>query len=946
MAIRIFRKSKIITEMKKIDLKILFLILVIIFSNFSFGQVSKSQAVELKGTTEGFVKAETVKKVEENLIKALGAEHNSKAVSVALKKMWESAKGLNKQQAKLLFERFSSASGASLREFAKMSPSRFGSYVRDITHSVKLDSKTLKNIIYGAGDKAGNATLKIMSQIDNMLAETGTVSVDLLKRMKSEASYLDPERASAVYDLFKKKLSGDWAAIKDLSDTKNGLGKYVGTVVDGVFVLNDAVNIYYSDDDPEVKGIQATAKIIDYSSSTAAGVASSALGGGLGPGLVIAFSANRVSTLYTEIAMLQKEREDAENAEKNEKIDNGILVRRQLVNISKKIELGQIDNAVFLNIRLQKFLLKNNVENATKLLDLSKDLEEKTKDARRTEQINGILNKARSPYSKALYYYKRGVELDLAKIYTSEALAILNNNLRTYPEISKLRAIPNVKKLIRLINNKISNAKDLIITGTNAPEKVYTGQFLEIGVFVNGGIPYYHSGGSLTGNVSDDNVVTFYWQAPSKTGKEVLTFIIADCMGHQAKISKKIEVVEKTDEEDDEEFEGNNPLDGLWEIHPDSDVIITKLDTEDDKGTYEVSKFKELDKSNKTIWGDNVNIATDFVLKFFNSKNIYFKKIKNFENGFSYYYLYKYDEDTFEQIVLRVINKSNFEIFPIGEYEASNYRLLLSVKKNYMECLLEDISTSMSSYKYKFYRKNMPKNPPTLSNGSWTWNELEDDFKDELDIYSKLSPAEKNNFNLAKIEEDEDAFQTIQWKIAVFKKFQSQYNNFFSSYKGKRSSDLNKIDLIWDLVDVEYVNPGPILPYSATSSSKEGWTKIWKEKTENVEADNYIPPADSEEDPNIKRSKNKVFEFDWDLPEKQYVVGEKWNTNLRKFGNIKAVLQTLEDGNVISKNSVEFNSGRNTKEVIIKCKYFYNIQDDYEVNDEIRIVYKFELHVK
>ena len=604
MAIRIFRKSKIIIEMKK-DLKKLFLILLIICGKFSFGQESGSQAEELKGTTVGFIKAETVKEVENNLVKALGAERNSRAISAAMKKMWESAKGLNQQQAKILFERFSNASRSSLREFAKMSPSRLGSYVRDVTHSVKLDSKTLKNIIYGAGDKAGSATLKLMNQIDHMLAETGTVSVELLKKMKSEASHLDPQRASAVYDLFKKKLSDDWSALKKLEDTKNGLGKYVGTVVDGVFVLNDAVNIYYSDDDPEVKGINATAKIIDYSASTGAGVASAALGGGLGPGLVIAFSANRLSTLYTEIAMLQKERKDAEDAVKNEKIDNGILVRRQLVNISKKIELGQLKNADFLIIKLQKFLLDNNVENGSKLMGLTKDLEEKSKVASRNEQINGILNKARSPYSKALYYYKRGVELNLAKIYASEAFAILSNNLRTYPEIGKLKAIPNTKRLIKEINNKIGNAQNMVITGINAPKKVYTGQFLEISVYVKGGIPYYHSAGPLPGNISDDNVVTFYWQAPSKPGKEILTFKIDDCMGRQASISRKIEVVEKDKKirEDYSEF----PY-GVWEltVRPQGSVagdykMVNSKSEADNILNKSISKFlKNPDFSNNT----------------------------------------------------------------------------------------------------------------------------------------------------------------------------------------------------------------------------------------------------------------------------------------------------------------------------------------------------------
>ena len=560
--------------MKKAYIQSLTLLIALLISSLSYAQNSKTQLDEAKETTIGFMKAEGVKALENNLVKALGAERNSGAVTAAMKKFWKSAKGLDKQQATKLFQRFSNASKSSLKKIASLSPSQLSSYAREVTSNVKLDAKTLKQIIFGAGDKAGNAALRTLSEMDKLIAETGTVSQELLRKLRDEASGLDPKRARALYDLFKK----DVADIKNLKDTKNGLGKYVGTVVDGVFVLSDAYDIYYSDDEPEVKAIKATGKIVDYGLSTGAGVATAALGAGelafgagLGVGLTIAFTANRVSTLYTEIMMLQKEREAAKDAVKNERIDNGILVRRQLVNINNKIKSGQLRNAKHILIKLEQFILNNNIDNEAKLYDLHSELEEKVKTAERNELINKVLNKARHPYRKALTNYTKGVELHLAKIYAAEALTILNKNLRSYPEIGGLTAISKVQQLIKAINEKIANATDLLITGTNLPKRVYAGQFIDIKVFVSGGIPYYTSIGTISGNVSD-NEVTMYWEAPLEPGIEHLTLKIRDCMGSIASASVSIEVVARPEEIEEEtkepsqEVVDNSPkgLEGCW----------------------------------------------------------------------------------------------------------------------------------------------------------------------------------------------------------------------------------------------------------------------------------------------------------------------------------------------------------------------------------------------
>jgi len=62
-----------------------------------------------------------------------------------------------------------------------------------------------------------------------------------------------------------------------------------------------------------------------------------------------------------------------------------------------------------------------------------------------------------------------------------------------------------------------------------------------------GGLPYYRTAGNTEGNVSDD-IMTVYWEAPSKPGETLATFYLRDCLDQQAKISKTIEVVPRDEE--------------------------------------------------------------------------------------------------------------------------------------------------------------------------------------------------------------------------------------------------------------------------------------------------------------------------------------------------------------------------------------------------------------
>ena len=569
--------------MNKIYLQSLTLIIALLISSFSYAQkktnTPKTFKQEMAEVEVGFYKSEAIKKIGTALTRGAMDKSNREAASKATQQLWRYSKDMSKDQMEKFIARLSKMSTAGINQLKKMSPRQLNSFVADAAGKLSKNTGVLKQIIAGAGDKAGNTALLAISKIDDIMANNGTVPKALFAKLKDAASKLPPEKAKAYLDLIKKKFTSDWADIVNLEDATKGPAQVIGKVVDGIFVLNDAYDIYYSDDEPEVKAIKASSKMIDYGVSTAAGeaafelgAANLGLGASLGVGLTIAFTANRVSTLYTEIMMLQQEREAAKDAEQDERINNEILVRRQFVNINNKIKSGQINNANLLLNKLHHFLIDHNFENEQLLLNYHTELEEKAKMAERNQRINEVINTARRPYKKALTFHIKGVELHLAKIYAAEALTILNTNLKTYPEIGSLNAISNTEQLINAINEKITNAADLIITGTNIPIRVYTGQSIEIKVFVNGGIPYYRATGNISGNISDEKMVTMYWEAPSEPGIEHLTFTIRDCMGSIASVSASTEVVERPEEieeareESIEEITDNSPkgLEGCW----------------------------------------------------------------------------------------------------------------------------------------------------------------------------------------------------------------------------------------------------------------------------------------------------------------------------------------------------------------------------------------------
>ena len=550
--------------MKKIQTPSLtFLIVLLISSSFFAQKKAKSSPQnfkqEMTNVEVAHSQSEIVKAISTELTRAAMNQSNHALASKATQEIWKSVKYMTEKQTKDFLSKLSKMSSSNLSKLAKMSPRQLNSFVASSVETLGKNTKVLRNAIAGAGDQAGKTALKAVSKIDEVVASGGKIPRALITKLKESANNLPPGRAKAFLDYLKKKSVTDWKNITDLETPGKGPGGVVGAVVDGVFVLYDAYDIYYGDDEPEIKAINATSKGVGYVAGAVgtglAGAASNATVtaiGGFIPGLIIAFTADRVATLTTEVLMLQREREVAKNAEENEKIDNAILVRRQLVNISNKIKSGQVRNAQFLLSKLDNFMLNNRIDDLDKLYELHSELEEKANNAERYELINEVINHAKHPYTKASNFYQRGVELNDAKILAAEALNILKSNVKKYPEIEGLTAITKTEQLINAINEKIANAPDFVITDISVPERVYVGQSIDIPVFVKGGIPYYSSVGETASNTSDDTKVTMFWYAPSEPGIANLTFTISDCMGNIASISTSTEVVAITDEIEEE----------------------------------------------------------------------------------------------------------------------------------------------------------------------------------------------------------------------------------------------------------------------------------------------------------------------------------------------------------------------------------------------------------
>lgn len=260
------------------------------------------------------------------------------------------------------------------------------------------------------------------------------------------------------------------------------------------------------------------------------------------PGLVVALSANRVATLYSEMMLLQRDRANARSAEERTRLDLAILVRRQLLKINILIQQGELSKAEFFLIKTERYLHKHRVHAQAKLFDLLNNLKAKLKSAERIKKINQIINQARYPYKKALTFYKQKRELKYAQQQAQKALNILQKGAKQYAEIKKTKALAHSKKLLAAIKTAMGKVESLKVASIQGSKRVGAGSTAYFTIKLKGGVPDYQLV-NLEGYGDSDSVM-IAWDAPEKAGKYTIKARIKDDLGKQISAKFKVAVVE------------------------------------------------------------------------------------------------------------------------------------------------------------------------------------------------------------------------------------------------------------------------------------------------------------------------------------------------------------------------------------------------------------------
>lgn len=496
-------------------------------------QNPKSELAKAKESAENTVRNEALKKAIAGL-DLMGRLSNPALAAEAKTKILDAAKGLSEDGLKKLFGSLEQMNGANLKGLLQRKGNAVLAYGQALARGEGADIARFRSLVAGSGDDVGSEAISLLRRL-----EDGSKSVDkdeVLRILRK----LDKERATALLDAIAVECGtkGGAAAAKTARDQ---LADSMGTMVDGVFVLNDAVNIYYSDEPPEAKAAAATGKAVEYAASTGMGVAAAALGGGLGAGLVIGWSAGKVGELTQEAIGLFHDRENAELKEQWARIELRELAIRRLLRVNELTRAGKLQQAGVMLTALRKYVTERSSEMDTQgLTENISGLDRKISEAHEQMGAKRIIDEARFPFDQALSRLSKGRDLTQALAQAQSAKTILDAGLARYPE--HLSApLAKVEKLETAIRDGIANAPPLTIDGVVVPVGVPAGEYAELDIQVSGGIPAYldASGSHSSGSYS---AVTMYWEAPKELGVYQVTVRVKDNLGHFASAKTNVKV--------------------------------------------------------------------------------------------------------------------------------------------------------------------------------------------------------------------------------------------------------------------------------------------------------------------------------------------------------------------------------------------------------------------
>lgn len=418
-----------------------------------------------------------------------------------------------------------------------------------------LNQDGLKRLVgYGADglDAAGVKTLEIMNQIDDVIARTGQLPAELANDLKSALKQLTPEQARAARELLAEK--GLRGVMKEYI-AKNPT--VLGTFVDGAFVLAFDVPNLIALSDAEEKAASATGVGFGYVAQATGTAASTALGGGFLPGLVVSWSSAQVKELVTEMIMLQYDRENA--AMKDQWADMALRMNviQGMLKVDDLIKAGHLEKADDYLSKIERFTYGKKIPNDG-LYEKINDLKGNIVKAKEQLNANRILAEARMPYMQGYHLANQGRNLTQAKNLMEDALAILQEAQGRHPELQP--RVQQTQALLALIEKMIAEASPLGQASVTGPDQLKPGEEAQFEVSLQGGIPDYapvemNGLGLTTGAL-------FYWQAPMEPGIKTVTFRVRDNLGNNAEVAKKVEVV---GDAASEELTGE-----IWEIMKDT----------------------------------------------------------------------------------------------------------------------------------------------------------------------------------------------------------------------------------------------------------------------------------------------------------------------------------------------------------------------------------------
>lgn len=452
---------------------------------------------------------------------------NPKTADEAAKETAEAIERLqmNVEETKAFFKRLQGMNSAELSRLVKQRGNGILAYGQALLSGEGRDLARVKAALAEGGDKAGLEAARLVRRLEEGLPVD---KATLTKALKA----LPPEKSTTLLEAFRSEFKRGGPIKKQLMDS-------VGTMVDGVFVFNDAVNIYYSDAPPEEKAAAATGKAVEFGASSAGGVVVAALGGGLGAGLLLGWSAGQVGELTQEIIGLSYDRQNAAMQEQWARLELREMTLRKMLEVDALIKSGKIDKALDQSKKLRQFYDEHEAEIGDSTLGTRLEaLRTNLSQASHKQTALVRLNEARRPYERAFIKYSKRHSLKAALQEAREARKILEPWVKLYPELNE--ALTQVRNLESEIAQAIANATPVKLAAIRGSSRVALGQWATFYLEAAGGIPLYCG---VPDGPCGDTYATTYWRATGKLGKRTVNFRLKDDLGRTAAKELEIDVV-------------------------------------------------------------------------------------------------------------------------------------------------------------------------------------------------------------------------------------------------------------------------------------------------------------------------------------------------------------------------------------------------------------------